>query len=237
MIAKVIPAIKLPRQSASFDYSVGEGLEVSRGSLVFVPWRNRMMLGVVQEVAATSAVPESKLKPLAGLALHGRLPENWLAAMEWGAERYLTPLGTMVKCFLPTPPKRLKPAVTAIGSGSEGDETKAKRKSDGKRPLVSPIQEAPAAEQLHFNGNRGRVRLYGSPEEKWRVLAEAVSRCLKSGHSVIVLAPHQDDIRDTNEKLAAVVNPARTVELHGQMAAGRLWRNWSRDDPCARWRT
>jgi primosomal protein N' (replication factor Y) len=106
MIAKVAPAVKLPRSTWDFDYLIEDDLEIHRGSLVEIPWRGKKVVGVVLETVEQSDIPQSKLKPIFGLLTEDRLPEDVMKALEWAAERYLSSPGLLAKRFLPTPPKR-----------------------------------------------------------------------------------------------------------------------------------
>lgn len=202
MIAKVYPAIKLPRQATAFDYLIEGDLPIGRGSLVFVPWRRRTVLGVVAGLAEESEVSRAKLKPISGLATTERLSPDWIDTLEWCAERYLTAVGTAARCFLPTPPKRYQPP----------EPTEAHTLSEDQLNLGT--------------GSQGRIKLYASAEDRRLAMTEAVERTLKQGLSAIVLAPHRDDIKDAAAFLQERVGD-RLVEIHGALAAGRLWRNWA----------
>ncbi len=56
MIAHVYPVLRLPRRFDVFDYAIPDGLSVSVGDLVTIPFRGKRVLGVVQRVVKTSAI-------------------------------------------------------------------------------------------------------------------------------------------------------------------------------------
>lgn len=187
-----------------FDYLVGDESGIRRGSLVTVPWRNRGVVGLVVGTEDRSDIPPKRLKAVTGKFSANRLPEDAVRAMEWAANRYLASPGTIVRCFIPTPPKR-RPTPVPTDTADAGE------KGPDSRPQKST----------------GRIFVYGSPEEKRAVMSAAVGKCLESGKSAIVLAPHREDIRETVAVLADSANGG-LAEIHGQLPAGILWANWER---------
>src|SRR5688572_16755886 len=110
MYAAVLPALKLPRQMAeAFDYAVPKELHaaVGVGSVVLVPWRGRKIPGLVVAVRKTPAIAAEKVKPIAGLCAHARMPHDLVTSITWAAERYLCAGATVTQCFIPAIPKRV----------------------------------------------------------------------------------------------------------------------------------
>ncbi len=50
MVAKVIPSLRTPRHVALFDYAIPEGMEINVGDLVRIPFRTKIITGVVRSI-------------------------------------------------------------------------------------------------------------------------------------------------------------------------------------------
>ncbi|MEK7618832.1 MAG: hypothetical protein AAB416_01155 [Patescibacteria group bacterium] len=82
MIARVIPATKLPRSLDVFDYAVPDALldHVRRGTLVRIPFRSRLIMGLVESLHDSD---REKLKSIAGIATPFCFSEGDLALLDW----------------------------------------------------------------------------------------------------------------------------------------------------------
>lgn len=121
MFAHIIPARRNPLSLPWFDYSIPNELlnKIKVGQLVIIPFRSKMIFGVVESLIATSTV--KNVKPIADL-LHGEsfLSIQQLAFLKEMASLYHTSLGFLVKSNLPPLQKRklekLKKAATTMTS-------------------------------------------------------------------------------------------------------------------------
>jgi len=96
--------------SRLFDYAVPEGISVSCGDRVTVPFGARQRLGVVIEVNATSDLPAARLKPISALRDDAPpLPPQWLELMRFLSGYYQRPLGETVIASLPPRLRSVKP--------------------------------------------------------------------------------------------------------------------------------
>lgn len=89
----------------SFDYLAPAGIDLKQlkpGIRIKVPWRNENMIGILQEVVATSAVPKEKLKT-AELILDREplLPDSLFKLLIWAADYYHHPIGEVFATCLP----------------------------------------------------------------------------------------------------------------------------------------
>jgi primosomal protein N' (replication factor Y) len=98
---------------AGFDrllhYSVPDPLSgaVRVGSLVRVPVRRAMCLGVVGEIAAPKDFPTERLKPVAQVVYpYPALPPDLLALARWMAGYYAAPLDGVIEAMLPAAVRR-----------------------------------------------------------------------------------------------------------------------------------
>ncbi|MBI3115225.1 MAG: hypothetical protein HYZ09_01880 [Candidatus Kerfeldbacteria bacterium] len=101
MIAHVVPALALPRSMGIFDYTVPAGVTVAPGDRVRIPFRRRVVLGVVWDVRPSSSIDPRRLRPL--LAETPRAPvfsPSHRSYFSWIAERYAVSLGLIVKTAL-----------------------------------------------------------------------------------------------------------------------------------------
>src|SRR3990167_9389918 len=111
-IARVALDIRL---STLFDYTVAEGIAVTIGQRVIVPFGKRQMVGVVMEcVAATEMAPE-RIKPVKQV-LHDSLPlsAELLKLLRFCSDYYRYPIGQTVLSALPTRLRSDKPVISRV---------------------------------------------------------------------------------------------------------------------------
>lgn len=86
------------------DYRVPEGLAVEPGSIVVAPLGPRQLLGVAWEPERlpTNEVPDSRLRPLAGMMDVPPIAAPLRRLCEWTADYYLAPLASVLRMVLPS---------------------------------------------------------------------------------------------------------------------------------------
>src|SRR5947207_8664746 len=86
------------------DYRVPDGMAVEPGSIVVAPLGPRQLLGVAWEAERlpTNEVPDSRLRPLAGLVGVPPLAAPLRRLAEWTADYYLAPLASVLRMVLPS---------------------------------------------------------------------------------------------------------------------------------------
>jgi primosomal protein N' (replication factor Y) len=86
------------------DYRVPEGTHVEPGTLVVAPLGPRQLLGVAWEAERlpTSEVPDSRLRPLAGVLGVPPIAAPLRRLCEWTADYYLAPLASVLRMVLPS---------------------------------------------------------------------------------------------------------------------------------------
>lgn len=203
--AKVVPAVRLPRGFMEpYDYRIPESLSghVVRGSVVLVPWRNKVVDGIVYSVSNRSDVKSEKLKDVHGLGSVYPLPEDVLQAAEWAARYYISSLGTVVRNLLPKTPKR--------------------------KIIIEPPQDAGAPEPVQerpLNATQRLIR-YVSPADKWRQSAKIMSGHVGDGRSCLVIVPHLEELDVTCTELGKLMPQCEILSLHGKLSATRTWGTW-----------
>ena len=87
-----------------FDYRAGPAGHdpIAAGTLVRVPFGQRRLIGVAMETAASSELPEERLKPvLERLDPHPIFDPATLALLGWAADYYHHPVGEVLAAALP----------------------------------------------------------------------------------------------------------------------------------------
>jgi len=95
-----------------FDYTVGEGIDVSIGQRVIVQFGRRQMVGVVMEIADVSEMPQERLKPVTQV-LHDSAPlsKGLLDLLRFCGDYYRYPVGQTALSALPARLRSGRPVV------------------------------------------------------------------------------------------------------------------------------
>ena len=144
------------------DYRVPGDMAVEPGSIVIAPVGPRQLLGVAWEAERLPAneVPETRLRPLAGL-----LPVSPIAAplrrlCEWTADYYLAPLAAVLRMVLPS------------SAALEGPRQLTEYRPTGRKPdRLTPQRERALAA---LEGRQGTIRELAAQAE----VSDAVLRGL-----------------------------------------------------------
>ena|GEM_PF-6646366 len=118
MIAKIIPAIRIP-QDGPFDYSIPDGTPPPEpGSLVRVRFRGKATVGLVVGVTETSEVAPSRLLPIEDRVFDGQAVMNAfsLHLLPRLAAHYCVPLPLLLLQLLPKIPVKV---ALPLGSGND----------------------------------------------------------------------------------------------------------------------
>src|SRR4051794_9674634 len=86
------------------DYRVPDAMPVEPGSIVVAPLGPRQLLGVAWEAERLPAneVPDSRLRPLAGIIDVPPIAAPLRRLCEWTADYYLSPLASVLRMVLPS---------------------------------------------------------------------------------------------------------------------------------------
>ena len=86
------------------DYRIADGMEIEPGSIVVAPLGPRQLLGVAWEAERLPAneVPDSRLRPLAGVLDVPPIAAPLRRLCEWTADYYLAPLASVLRMVLPS---------------------------------------------------------------------------------------------------------------------------------------
>jgi primosomal protein N' (replication factor Y) len=86
------------------DYRVPDGMSVEPGSIVVAPLGPRQLLGVAWEAERlpSNEIPDSRLRPLAGLVDVPPITAPLRRLCEWTADYYLAPLASVLRMVMPS---------------------------------------------------------------------------------------------------------------------------------------
>src|SRR6476469_4478578 len=86
------------------DYRVPDAMHVEPGSIVIAPLGPRQLLGVAWEAErlASNEVPDSRLRPLAGVLDFPPIAAPLRRLCEWTADYYLSPLASVLRMVMPS---------------------------------------------------------------------------------------------------------------------------------------
>ncbi|MBA2350885.1 MAG: primosomal protein N' [Burkholderiales bacterium] len=139
-----------------FDYLAPDDLSCGDiGSRVQVPFGNRQRVGVIIELATTSGIADSRLKPLTRILRDvPPLSPDLLSLLRFCSDYYHHPLGQVVMNALPTAlraakpiKQRLKLAFRLSEAGRERDDSMLPRRHVVKRRLLAHLRQSELAEE------------------------------------------------------------------------------------------
>lgn len=183
-------AVDFPDEhSRTFSYSVPEGVDITVGDLVWVPFGPRTLQGVVFELADVASVDLDKVRPITARTGGGPfIAEHLLLAARWVAEHYRTTLFTACSLLLPPGASSrlrtwLSPGEIPEGNDPGGDLSRRERQAFGYVQERGRAPKSRVARRLGMGGmaivdrlvRRGVLR--AEPEwEKPRVSAVFTNR-------------------------------------------------------------
>jgi len=131
----------------TFDYLAGDGVP-RPGARVRVPFGRRQIVGIVVELAADSALPPDKLKPIAAvLDVEPVFDEGLLALLRWAADYYHHPIGEVLFAALPklaregARTRAVRDAWSATPGGMEAHRSGEPRRAPRQRAILGELIE------------------------------------------------------------------------------------------------
>lgn len=113
MIAHIAPLRRMPRRFDYFDYAVPEGMVVSRGDLVLIPFRSATLRGVV--LSLSDEVPVKPIKPITSVVHPSFVSDGRLKILERLAHDLIQSTASLLHIALQKKPKR-EPKRAAVSS-------------------------------------------------------------------------------------------------------------------------
>jgi primosomal protein N' len=163
---RVVPVLRTPAGVDGFDYAVPKGLDLHRGDVVLVPFRNKLTPGLVTEVMVESAFAQRVslvTGRYAGIRLHPHIAD----LLSWTASRTFSSQPTVLKSWMRQLPKKPKTCDAWVMRSVQGKGSmRAQWTPDPQRSLLERARTL-----LH----RGARVLLLTP---WRVRAERLHASL-----------------------------------------------------------
>jgi primosomal protein N' (replication factor Y) len=171
----------------AYDYAIPEGMALSVGDYVSVPWGKKETIGVVWALAGDETLDPAKLKFVQKKYAAAPLPEVQRQFIEWVARYTMSEMGAVLKMALSAPdalqpPKKARVSEPLCQITEVPDNT-----------LVfsaSQRQAADALKQIVDDKKYSAVLLDGvTGSGKTEVYFEAVAEALRQGRQALVLLP------------------------------------------------
>jgi primosomal protein N' (replication factor Y) len=182
--------------------------ELSVGSIVLTPLRNKQVLGVVTGVVKK---PEFKVKPVSSKVELPLLPAQLIDLMFWTKQYYPSPFGVITQQFLPKElPK--KPVEANVFQD----------KAIAKLPPLTTDQE----QAIKIVDSAGTFLLHGETGTgKTRVYIELARQSLATGKSAIILTPEIGLTSQLANDFREVFHD-RVLVIHSQLTEVTRQRLW-----------
>ncbi len=135
IIAKVIPAVRLPYRAAQiFDYLIPERLVlgIKKGTVVAVPFSGRLIAGLVS--AIENIEPNRPLKEIYGIIDEIAYPEYWVKIFSDLATEFCSTMPRFAWTAMPPVMRRL--IATSINARLETTENEQKEKSNFEEKII-----------------------------------------------------------------------------------------------------
>jgi len=158
------------------DYRVPDGMQVEPGSIVVAPLGPRQLLGVAWEAdrLPSSEVPDSRLRPLAGIVDVPPIAAPLRRLCEWTADYYLAPLASVLRMVMPS------------SAALDGSRKLIEYRPTGSVPLRLTPQREKALAALE--GRQGTIRELADHAE----VSDAVLRGLVNAGALEAVAVDAD---------------------------------------------
>lgn len=179
------------------------------GQLVFVPLRNKEVIGVV--TAITNKKPSFSVKPVMSVPDIPPIPKHLIDIAQWMRTYYPAPLGTIVQQILPKGlPKKEVPDLEAHNTPLPHLPELTK----DQRQAIASLETA-GMHILHGDTGTGKTRVY----------MELALRAMKQGKSSLILTP---EIGLTSQLAADLkrVFGNRVIVIHSQLTDATRRRLW-----------
>lgn len=164
------------RSSSTLTYS--STLRLNRGSIVQVPFRNKLILGLIK--TQTSA-PNFKVKPIHRLIHSSYLPDSSISLLTWLMNYYPSSASTHLQLFLPN-------SIDKIDSSTKEDVLLVVKQIAHKAPKLTSEQES-SIRTINESSSRTFLLHGDTGSGKTRVYIELIKETILKSKSVIVLVP------------------------------------------------
>jgi primosomal protein N' (replication factor Y) len=234
-IVDVVPVAPLSLSRQQY-YSYLSDKEVSPGSLVSISFFNRSLEGiVVGNRSDFHHFGNIKLKKINYIIEENFLDQNQLALVNFISEYYFSPLGIVLKFFIP---KRVKAReIKSKNKISKAKKIKlTKEQFDAianitKNNLKLKIKNLPAGPPRRIEASRQGFKflLYGPASSgKTEVYFESIKKMIGKTGQALILLPEIMLTPQARERYSAYFGEKNIIEINSTVSKGRLYDNWKR---------
>ncbi|MBI5370239.1 hypothetical protein HZA85_03565 [Candidatus Uhrbacteria bacterium] len=206
MIAEVYPLRRLSRAIPFFDYEIPTDLVLKRGDFVWIPLRQREVLGVVKRVKP-SRPRGLRLKQIACVSSVAALREEELSFFESVAISLAQPVANLLFTSLPQPSKKTSVFVAPVYNSS---------------PLTIPSKEAPTVARLASALCERRESFVQVPDLRRAACVIACALGQKPSGKYLLMCPHVIDAR----RLADALSVFSPLCVTGEESASKRFGLW-----------
>ncbi|MDP3970756.1 MAG: hypothetical protein Q8P90_03575 [bacterium] len=173
MFLEVVPVIRSIRGKDTFTYSGSDSNGYRIGDVVWIPWRNKTILGVVWKI--TSSKPSFPTKEVISVTEFSLSPE-FIKFIEWFAQYYHVAKSHVLKISLPDFPKRKAKEKINQHKKENGEAFSIVRKNKIKS-IISKYLDNPKS---------GTTFLYQRQDDVLSSIKELLIQC--SGRTAIIVS-------------------------------------------------
>ncbi|MFA5188339.1 MAG: primosomal protein N' [Patescibacteria group bacterium] len=180
-IAQIIPFVRLTRSLNFFDYIIPEELrsEIKVGQLVEIPFRNKMVKGVILGLAESSKYESIKLKQISKIVEPIPLLATWqITLIKDLSQYYFVSMATILKMLIPEIPKKVR---------------LSRKKILQELNFLSAPKSEIALEQFYNSAKPILLRCYKF-EDKIGAYLALIKKVLKQDKQIVIIAPTLNEL-------------------------------------------
>lgn len=207
VVAEIIPLTRLKNDLDFFTYQISADLQesIKIGQLVNIPFRNKVIQGIVRKLSTSIPKTEYALKFIDQIVDVEPIIADWqLELIEFMSQYYLTSMATIAAMFIPDIPKRkLKIQVDEI--------------------LEQTIERSFKVAQIRVETKGHTLVKYRKLETKAGIIKNIIDK-LQGTEQVVIIVPQLRDVKDILSFILEYSN--ETVVYLNNLPISRYWQNW-----------
>ncbi|MFA5107403.1 MAG: primosomal protein N' [Patescibacteria group bacterium] len=189
----------MPRTLSSFDYRVPDTLRCQPGDIVFIPFRNRKVFGVIDEISQSPRKKTGAIKTITSVYPGISLQQQQLELIHEFARKFFVSPATVVNSILQTLPRRTFSQITP-----------------DRKPPASPGHDFQPALKNDC------LLLYNTDQGKFDYIHSIVKTYLESNQGVLIVAPEISRVRDWERRLKQY----QPIIFHRQLPPALYWTQY-----------
>lgn len=202
----VVPAVRSIRGKDEFVYSIADDIKVTRGQIVQVPWRSKVVPGIIWKLSVDR--PSFVTKDIVDVS-DSILPDSYLQWIEWFSAYYYVSKSHVAKMILPDIPKRVvKPRTT---------KSPVPYSIAISKDRVNAIQRA--TKHLAKRAHIIETLLYANYKEMLAVVLGIMS---STKENIAILVSEENEIY----RWANALHHYEPVSIHSRLSKNEMYSAW-----------